>query len=500
MLILNLMMIVGALFTIVIFSKRSAALLPILYYGSFMILLGAFYIYFLKVGGFPTVQKHILLGAKIFFTPLANVPMSFNNLGKMMIIGRMGFVLFFFLDALNHNFYTKGYFKTRWILFVLISLPIIVFTILVWPEVFTRLFAYRFTLQRAILKWVTVVGGVYLVLGIGLYVYEYLDIRLTFYRKQHGTLTVGIIFLALQFVMFAQFEPVTIYQNYSSIHVGYSSLTFSGGSAFSYWATLLSLGTLSTIIIIFSNWRYYKYNYDREHKELVIMDKFHEASVSSSIMMHGFKNQLLSSQILLSQLAERIENVSNEEEKEHLLKITEQMTHNTDAMKNRIDLLYRSFININTRLVVVHTDALFELIQTKVQRKIPNVTVSYSIEDGIVLADIDLLSEAVYNVIINAIEAVSRVSEPCVAVSLRFLRARTLISIADNGEGISKSIRSKMFLPFNTTKNSLTNWGIGLSYSQIIIKKHLGEIRCESTSDKGTVMYITLPRYRGGAK
>ena len=195
MLILNFMMIVGALLTIVIFSKRQAALLPILYNGSFMVLLGSFYIYFLKIGGFPIVQKQILLGARVLFPSLTNAPISFNNLGRMMIIGRMGFVLFFFLDALNHYFHTKGYLKTRWFIKALISLPIVFLTVLVWPEVFTRFFAYRFGLQRAVLKWVNIIGGVYLLVSIALYVYEYFDIRLTFYRKQHGTLTVGIIFL-----------------------------------------------------------------------------------------------------------------------------------------------------------------------------------------------------------------------------------------------------------------------------------------------------------------
>ena len=149
--------------------------------------------------------------------------------------------------------------------------------------------------------------------------------------------------------------------------------------------------------------------------------------------------------------------------------------------------------------MVVHTKTLFKLIKQKSTKGL-NVVVSYSIEEGAVLADIELLSEAVYNVIINAIEAAARVPEPRVDVSLRFLRARTLITVSDNGEGISKSVDAKMFLPFNTTKNSLTNWGIGLSYSQIIIKKHLGEIRYESKYNEGTVIYITLPRYRGTAE
>ena len=51
-----------------------------------------------------------------------------------------------------------------------------------------------------------------------------------------------------------------------------------------------------------------------------------------------------------------------------------------------------------------------------------------------------------------------------------------------------------MFEPFFTTKEGDTkNVGIGLSVSRdIIVKRHLGKFRCNSTLGKGTTFIIAL--------
>jgi signal transduction histidine kinase len=50
-----------------------------------------------------------------------------------------------------------------------------------------------------------------------------------------------------------------------------------------------------------------------------------------------------------------------------------------------------------------------------------------------------------------------------------------------------------IFSPFFTTKSSLTNWGIGLSYCHKIVAAHDGDITAESEPQKGTLFKIVLP-------
>lgn len=69
------------------------------------------------------------------------------------------------------------------------------------------------------------------------------------------------------------------------------------------------------------------------------------------------------------------------------------------------------------------------------------------------------------------------------------------ICIKDNGVGIPKAIKDKIFQPFFTTKPTGQGTGLGLSLSYDIIKSHGGDLRVKSRSseEEGTEMIIFLP-------
>lgn len=85
--------------------------------------------------------------------------------------------------------------------------------------------------------------------------------------------------------------------------------------------------------------------------------------------------------------------------------------------------------------------------------------------------------------------------EPKVRVSTqRSAPAQVLITIQDNGIGMSDAIKDKIFLPFFTTKPSGQGTGLGLSLAyDIITKGHRGSIECESTEGTGTTFVIKVP-------
>lgn len=65
------------------------------------------------------------------------------------------------------------------------------------------------------------------------------------------------------------------------------------------------------------------------------------------------------------------------------------------------------------------------------------------------------------------------------------------IRVKDNGPGLDKANKDKVFLPFYTTKPAGT--GMGLAISRSIIENHKGVLRCESQKNKGSTFYIILP-------
>jgi two-component system, NtrC family, sensor kinase len=71
---------------------------------------------------------------------------------------------------------------------------------------------------------------------------------------------------------------------------------------------------------------------------------------------------------------------------------------------------------------------------------------------------------------------------------------RISIRVADNGIGISETIRSRLFDPFFTTKPVGQGTGLGLAVAhQIIVEKHGGAIEVNSILGKGTEFAIALP-------
>ena len=69
-----------------------------------------------------------------------------------------------------------------------------------------------------------------------------------------------------------------------------------------------------------------------------------------------------------------------------------------------------------------------------------------------------------------------------------------VVSIIDNGCGISDEIKDRIFDPFFSTKAGKKNTGLGLSICQHIIESHEGVILCESRGN--TTMSVRLPIYR----
>ncbi|MEH2125125.1 PAS domain S-box protein [Nostoc sp.] len=69
-----------------------------------------------------------------------------------------------------------------------------------------------------------------------------------------------------------------------------------------------------------------------------------------------------------------------------------------------------------------------------------------------------------------------------------------IISIADNGPGMTEEVRKRLFDPFFTTKPVGKGTGMGLSINyQIIVQKHGGQIQCISAPGQGAEFVVMIP-------
>jgi signal transduction histidine kinase len=85
--------------------------------------------------------------------------------------------------------------------------------------------------------------------------------------------------------------------------------------------------------------------------------------------------------------------------------------------------------------------------------------------------------------------------EPTLTAATKSLGNKVEIRIRDNGTGIPKEVREKMFNPFFTTKPAGEGTGLGLSMSHdIVVKQHGGKIDVATEPGVFTEFIITLPR------
>jgi PAS domain S-box-containing protein len=66
--------------------------------------------------------------------------------------------------------------------------------------------------------------------------------------------------------------------------------------------------------------------------------------------------------------------------------------------------------------------------------------------------------------------------------------------VRDNGRGIAESSRDQIFEPFvRSGDNSIPGEGMGLAYTQMLVRRHGGKIWFESVAGMGTAFFFTLP-------
>jgi PAS domain S-box-containing protein len=121
------------------------------------------------------------------------------------------------------------------------------------------------------------------------------------------------------------------------------------------------------------------------------------------------------------------------------------------------------------------------------------IQVELDLAESLPPAEIDggQFQQVFYNLIRNAYQALPATGGR-IAIRSRMNDYEYVISIEDNGIGISPEHMGAIFEPYRTTKSSGS--GLGLLIVRRIIREHGGEIAIESQENQGTRVIIHLPR------
>ena len=103
------------------------------------------------------------------------------------------------------------------------------------------------------------------------------------------------------------------------------------------------------------------------------------------------------------------------------------------------------------------------------------------------------LIRVITNLVKNAIQATENIKDSKIIVSVKKLRNKAIIEIEDNGDGIPRKNRDKIFEPKFTTKSK--GMGLGLSIIKNLVTNYNGKIDFVSKKGK-TIFKIELPIHK----
>ena len=155
----------------------------------------------------------------------------------------------------------------------------------------------------------------------------------------------------------------------------------------------------------------------------------------------------------------------------------------------------------------INVAELIKEVRTTIDTERPNMSalIQYSIDEGLqpIRGDSTLLQQAILNLLYNAFDAVLGVDNPKVMIGATTEQSLPssiqveeggdiIISVSDNGAGISASIRESLFDPFTSDSLDRGGLGLGLTITQQVIESHDGTLDCE-TGSHGSRFIIRVP-------
>uniref|UniRef100_UPI003FD8E94B PAS domain S-box protein n=1 Tax=Acidocella sp. TaxID=50710 RepID=UPI003FD8E94B len=142
-------------------------------------------------------------------------------------------------------------------------------------------------------------------------------------------------------------------------------------------------------------------------------------------------------------------------------------------------------------------EAIREVIELTRSEAVKNsVSVQTHLADGLPLIEGDRvqLQQVILNLLINAVQAMSGVSEGGRELLISTARDEpngVLVAVQDSGPGIAPEVLERLFEPFYTTKPG--GLGLGLSICRSIIEVHGGRLWVSENVPHGAIFHFTVP-------
>ena len=449
-----------------------------------------------KKGGYSREMLEFLFVSMELKTTIQYLVIPLNVIGYMIALGRYLFPLFLLQIAMRYSM-ISAIRKDPLIKKLSVLLPV-VSLIVYYPGIYKSVTLNRPKLQEFLTEFSYFWILLYICIALILLIHEYFSITMVFFRRQFSLIVICMIAISGLYLLYCGQDPGQVYRFYHASYkwkrgIGYLQHMWD----IKAYYLLMLINVVCGILGFISLMRYTQENYANDMEEVVMERKYNTARVGTLVFVHSTKNQLLANRVIFKRLngLDMDKEADVKKAKEYIATLEDI----NESLLERMEELYRS---VKSSSIYMISCRLEEIVANALERfhdKCPGVPVEVVLESDVsVLADKAHLCEAIYNLLINAqdaVEAAELGEKGKVSLLSHDERLYTVIEIKDNGVGIPKATMKKIFEPFYTSKNRNHNWGMGLYYVRAIVKGHLGSLRVESKEGKGSSFYILLPKY-----
>lgn len=120
-------------------------------------------------------------------------------------------------------------------------------------------------------------------------------------------------------------------------------------------------------------------------------------------------------------------------------------------------------------------------------------------KSAIARVDKEQIHRVAANLIRNAREALAMTGrQGHIGINVTEQSESWLLDFADDGPGISLSVKDRLFVPFSSRGRSKDGTGLGLAISRELVRGHGGVLELLETSENGSVFRVLLPKNPGG--
>jgi nitrogen fixation/metabolism regulation signal transduction histidine kinase len=207
---------------------------------------------------------------------------------------------------------------------------------------------------------------------------------------------------------------------------------------------------------------------------------------------HEIKNPLTPMRLSIQHLQHAMQNADPTESRQLVQRVGITLIEQIDNL-SRIAAEFSTFAKMpkpeNERIILNELVASVHDLFKK--RDDMDFNLYVPIDEIYVNADKSHLLRVLNNLIKNAIQAIPASRKGIIDIKLECDEHTATIQVIDNGKGISKEMKEKVFYPNFTTKTSGT--GLGLAISKNIIESFGGKIYFETEENIGTTFFFELP-------